>query len=188
MTVIMLGGRKEAGKDAVADYLVDTHGFVKVGMSDPVLEMLLTLNPIVATIENEDGSDYAVRAQDAVHMAGYVEAKQIPEFRRIMQVLGTEVIRDQVDANYWVKRMAYTVTELQKQGKDVVVTGIRFRNELDVSKLFSNPQTWWISRPEKEAVSDGHASEKSLTAADFDEIVLNDGTLAELYSKVNGRL
>jgi hypothetical protein len=187
VTVVMLGGRKGAGKDEVADFLVESRGYVKVGMSDPLLELLLLLNPIVASADNPDGPDFAIRASDAVAMAGYVEAKQIPEFRRSMTALGTDVIRNQVDVNFFAKKLAHRVQELQRGGRDVVVTGVRFANELETKRLFGDVKTFWVSRPGHE-VPDEHESETSLNASHFDDVILNNGSIADLHAAVNSRL
>jgi len=114
---IGLTGYAESGKDEVADQLVEEFGFVKVNMSDALDRYLLILNPIVS----KSGTNYATIRR----AYSYVDAKRIPEVRRLLQCLGTEVGRA-IDPDVWVK-------ELEKEAskhEHVVTTGIRYVNEV----------------------------------------------------------
>jgi len=47
-------------------------------------------------------------------------------------------------------------------------------------------ELWWVERPDlnNTAPTSGHASENSVTSENFDTIIKNDGTLEDLYEKV----
>lgn len=183
--LIGLGGKLRSGKDAVADHLVETYGFVKIGMSDALHEAMLVLDPIV---EVEQGWDYgeAVRYSTLIAVDGYVEAKKRPEVRRLLQQLGTEVGRDMIDENVWVDIIARKINVHLTAGTSVAVTGLRFLNELTMVRTFAG-QAWWIDRPGLEpAQASTHASENGVTGSLFDRTIVNDGTLEDLYAKVDG--
>lgn len=181
--LIGLGGHLRAGKDAVADFLVEDHGFMKIGMSDPLNHALLELDPIVGFEDDpRDGSPQPVRYGDLLTSFGYVEAKKNSEVRRLLQTLGTGVVRDMIDQDAWVKVMARQVIELLRQDKRVVVTGIRFPNELGGIHALAG-RSWWIERP-GEAPSDLHPSERSLAPADFTRTIVNNSTLEALRAQV----
>lgn len=173
----MLGGHAGAGKDTVADYLVEHHGFTKVGMSDALVEMLMILDPIIY--------GNGVRVSDALGTRSYTDAKaEYPEFRRLLRVFGTDTFRDHVDEDYWVKAALRTIAPLLAANKNVVLTGVRFPNELEIADkcvTFSDPVTAWVSR--NDLPSDQHASETSLAIEDFETIIPNIGTLDELYEQ-----
>ena len=169
--IIGVGGLKTAGKDVVADYLVREHGFVKIGMSDALLEALLVLNPVVDyDCDGESTFSYAV------HYWGYDEAKaRIPEIRRLLQVFGTDVARNLFDKDIWVRKVKERIRDLPPT-QDVVVTGIRFHNELAIAR-----ENWYVERPG--LVSDGHESE-SIDPQLFDQCLTNDGSIKDLEEQV----
>lgn len=238
-TLIGLGGKLRAGKDVIGDYLEEKHDFVKLGMSDALNEALLKLNPhvrledtlklIKITPDNDVTGPHFVEAgrfvpyrflHDAV---GYVEAKKNPEVRRLLQVLGTEVGRDMIDPDVWVRMAEKKIREHWANGKSVVITAMRFPNEIAMLKRLGGLSVW-VERPDSERLATGglvspeaaerisvtlraepcaipvpkgrktdtephsaiqeHSSENSVSQEDFQYVILNDGTLEQLYDKV----
>lgn len=175
-----LGGKLRAGKDEVANHLVERHGYVKLGMSDALLEAALVLDPIVDWDDFYSGEP--VRLSERVRRVGYVEAKKNPEVRRFLQVLGTEFGRNMIDENIWVDIMRRKIRGWLDSGFSVVVTGIRYPNELDMIRRLGG-EAWWIDR--SAATGSTHASENSVSPFEFDRIVFNNGTLDDLYRKVD---
>jgi len=189
MTLIGLGGRLRSGKDAIADHLVAQHGFVKLGMSDALHEAMLAIDPIInAGSFGRDDSVFTVRYSEAIEDLGYVEAKKIPEVRRLLQKLGTEVGRNMIGEDTWADLMERKTDALRAEGKKVVVTGVRFPNELALFLGQHDAIALWVNRPGVEAPSTGataHASENSVDESDFAWAIDNDGTLEQLYEKVD---
>jgi hypothetical protein len=183
--LIGLGGALGSGKDATADYLVEKHGWVKIGMSDILNEALSKLNPVV-----QPAYAQAPRYTDAIERYGYVEAKaRIPEFRRLMQAFGTEVGRDMFGEDFWVDLTGERIDALRSTGQKVAVTGIRFPNELKMI-AHRGGTLLWISRPNpfQGEAQRSHASESSVSMADFDAAIFNTGTLEDLYSSIDEML
>jgi hypothetical protein len=194
-TLIGLGGHLRAGKDAVADHLVAEHGFIKIGMSDPLHEAMLALDPWVPLEiklsrwrrwlyrvlygREEEVYDFQ-RYSELTEAVGYVEAKKNPEVRRLLQKLGTEVGRQMFDENVWTTIMARKVDDLRGAGHPVVVTGLRFSNEVQaIQDLGGN--TAWVHRPSLESGAGAtHASENSVDENWFARTIVNDGTLDDL--------
>lgn len=200
--VIGIGGKLQHGKDVVADHLVDELGWVKIGMSDALNEIMIVLNPFIPTqkITTEKrrflGIKYGhksvsqlsvIRYADLVEQVGYVEAKKNSEVRRLLQVMGTDVGRKMIDTNIWVKMMSKKVREAKKSGvPGVVVTGIRFPNESKAIRTLEG-ELWWIERPGHvaDSSSGSHDSENSLTDDDFDVVLVNDRKINDLRAKVD---
>jgi len=181
---IALGGRLRSGKDTVADYLVQKYGYVKIGMSDPLHWAMLQLDPIIKP--DPEGDD--LRYIDIIDQIGYTEAKaQYPEVRRLLQQLGTEVGRNMLGENVWVDAAARSINGYLNEGKRVVLTGIRFPNELGLAQRF-NGRTWWVSRPSAEDTPGAHASENGVRQEDFELVVGNTADVEYLYGEVDRAL
>lgn len=205
--IVGIGGKLASGKDAISDHLVEKHGWVKLGMSDALADALYTLNPYIvekwteyAPVPNRFFSwrkskslvvdiDYQRirRYQEIVDEVGYVKAKEISEVRRLLQVLGTEVGRKMISESVWTDIAARKVREAVARGvPGVVLTGVRFPNELEMLEEELGGETWWVTRPSLESGQNAsHASENSVSSVDFERTIWNDGTLEELYQKVD---
>lgn len=180
--LIGIGGRLAAGKDTIADYLVGK-GWLKFGMSDPLHQSMMKLNPIVDTYGVEGGFDVeVVTYREATEARGYAEAKaEFPEYRRLLQAFGTEVGRDLFGENVWVDVMSKRVAGALGGGHNVAVTGIRYPNEVEVIKRLGGA-LWWVDRGDSHGVQPAvHTSESSVGPDDFGLTIHNVGTLKQLY-------
>ena len=203
--IIGIGGKLASGKDAVADHLVENHGWVKLGMSDALAESLYAMNPMVPAegwteklgwfrnwlfttffSKSQIGMGFYLPYSYLVDEFGYVEAKTNDEVRRLLQKLGTEVGRRIISESVWTDIVVRRAKEAAKTAPGVIITGIRFPNELDMITDELDGELWWVVRPSLGAGSNaGHASENSVSETDFDRTIRNDGTLEDLYIKVN---
>lgn len=191
--LIGLGGRLRSGKDVVADRLVEKHGYVKLGMSDALHEAMLALDPLIVTYEGAGGIYDWDNYSDLVAKIGYVEAKKNPYVRAYLQRLGTDVGRNLLGENVWVDMMARKIDDHRGAGHPVVVTGIRFPNELQMVAELGG-WTTWINRPTAghefipghDMSITQHSSENSVREGDFMVIIQNDGSLEQLYEKADG--
>lgn len=190
--IVGIGGKLASGKDAISDHLVENHGWVKLGMSDALADALYVLNPWIykerpRTGETHDVILHPIRYQDLHGMVGYVKAKEEPEVRRLLQMLGTEVGRNMISEYVWTDIIERRIRALVDQGvPGIIVTGIRFPNELSVIESNLDGELWWVNRPSlEETVNAGHASENSVGVDDFHVVIENDSTLDALYGKVD---
>lgn len=165
---IGLTGYATSGKDEVADVLATEYGFVKVNMSDAINNYLCILNPIIS-IQHFPALRYA----EYVAEHGYVQAKEHPEVRRLLQTFGTDVGRA-IDLDMWVKEAA----KLASLHERVVTTGIRYVNEAVPGMMVVR-----VNRPGFGPLND-HTSESLADVFALAEITIeNDGTLEELRAK-----
>lgn len=181
MTLLVIGGFATAGKDAVANFLVENHGWYKTYMSKPLETALLTLDPFVPVSKPEE-VQIDVR-YSALHAAvGYDESKKNWEVRRLLQTLGTEVGRNMLDKDIWLRKVCAEVVEQQSLGKNVVVTGVRYPNELATFNRM-DAYSLWVHRPGTAPIN-SHSSENTLEPERFDKILENNGTLEDLENAV----
>lgn len=143
--LIGLTGRKRAGKDTAARYLVQNYRFRSMAFADPLREAALALDPIV-----DPESLYTSRLSEVVERYGWEQAKdELPEVRRTLQRLGTEVVRDRIRPNAWIDLLRERVEEVRDKDMTehqkhplhyaldpeltpIVITDVRFENEADL--------------------------------------------------------
>lgn len=177
--IIGLSGYGRAGKDSVADVLVERHRFQRVAFADKLRECAEALNPIVDVEFDADESKVPVRYLDAKERHGYNAAKEIyPEFRGTLQRLGTEVGRNILGGNIWVDA---TMNALDVE-RDYVITDCRFPNEAQAINR-AGGLVVRVQRPGNGPAND-HPSETALDDYQFDGVINNDGTLEDLATRV----
>ena len=102
--------------------------------------------------------------------------------RRILQWWGTEYRRSQ-DPDYWTKAWGRKIEQLNLEHMHVLIDDVRFMNELRVIKEHGGLIVK-IERPGFDGANN-HASETSLDEYhDWDDVLLNDGSLEEFEEKV----
>lgn len=186
--IIGLTGQLQAGKDTVADHLVEHYGFTKMGFSDKLYECVCTLFGI--TIEQ------ALRFKEEgveVHLARPKEWPMVTltepiTMRTILQRMGTDVGRDIIDPDLWVNLFVGHVMILDAEDHDnvadIVVRDVRFNNEAAAIRSADfDSSIWRIIRPGFDG--DSHASEAGISDELVDMEIMNGSSLDYLYQLVD---
>jgi hypothetical protein len=172
--LIGLSGFAQVGKDSVADILVED-GFTRIALADPIREALYALDPMVGA----DTYGRKFRLQEVIDDLGWDAAKvEIPEVRRLMQVLGTEVGRELLGEHIWTDLAR---KKLKRPGK-YVVTDVRFPSEVSAVRTWGGSLIK-IVRPGYMPVN-SHVSDEGIPDEFFDRVLLNDGSLEDLRHRV----
>lgn len=167
--IIGLSGYANAGKDSVAQILVEKFGYKRMAFADAIRDILYTLDPL---------TNNGLHVKAVVDDYGWDIAKQDIEIRRLLQVLGTEVGRNVFGDDVWVDVL---ISKLEPMDK-VVITDVRFQNEArEIHNLAG--VLWRINRVGVSAVNE-HISETQMDQYLFDEIVDNDGSLEDLENTI----
>jgi hypothetical protein len=111
MTIYGLVGYPRSGKDAIAEHLVERHGYVRIAFGDGVKSLLLATDP-----------EY----QDSLQQLEACKAAGTKSTREKLQNLG-EVLR-KFDQDFWVKAVRDKIKDLPGDAK-VIITDIRYQNE-----------------------------------------------------------
>jgi len=174
--IIGLSGYAQSGKDTVANILVDKYGYKRVAFADKIRECLFALDPIVGV---RDGSSATLHLSEYFDDFGWEKAKKLPEVRRLLQVLGTEVGRNLIDEQIWIEMALGNVAI----GDKVVVTDVRFEDEAkEIKWLFG--EIWRINRPNTKPAN-AHISEIALDDWVFDRFIDNSGDLKMLEDLID---
>lgn len=178
--IIGLAGWAGAGKDSVADILVEDFSFTKMAFADPLREMALAIDPIV----DVGTGGTVVRYSEVLDAVGYNQAKfDFNEVRTFLQRLGTEAVREIIGEDTWVEIGMRRAAEFPR----VVFADTRFPNEAGAVADATEGVTVRVMRPGVEAAND-HISETGLNGWAFDYTIHNDGDLKDLRSKVGAML
>lgn len=155
-SLLVMTGKPKAGKDTVAEHLVDTIGAVgRVAFSDALMaEVNVILGEIRARRSVQVG---AVQDMHRIHEGN----KNHPPYRRLLQDWG--VIQRRVHGpDYWADRAFETANALGFEGaKLVVVTGARSVGDI-LGAHHHGAAVWRCERPAMHGVEQDHPIETLL--------------------------
>ena len=172
--IIGLSGYARSGKDTIADYLVENHGFIKLSFATPMRQALYNLDPEITDLS---GLIYGFR--QAVNLFGWEDMKTyFPSYRGLMQRMGTEVGREMFGEDFWVQQALKQVTP----GANVVFSDVRYQNEANAVQA-SAGEVWRVERPGV-GPANGHTSEHDLDNYKFNHRIMNYGPVEDLYETV----
>lgn len=112
--------------------------------------------------------------------------------RRFMQTLGTDIVVDQIDRMFWMKLFADAYFDSMKARYDsvvgefkyFVVPDVRQVHEIDALRMMG-ATIIHVVRPDTDDSSDQHITEAGLPIHETDTVIVNDGTLEQLFEKLN---
>ena len=176
--LIALNGAIGSGKDTVAEYLGIYFDYSILGFSDVIYESLYRLNPAVLL-----GTGRAEHLQRIVDSYGWDHVKRrYPAVRAMLRTQGTENGRNIHGDDCWLK---VSQRRMEQSGKPrFVFRDLRFPNEADFIRSLGG-QIWRIEGRVSEEVGNlpEHVSEQHIIEPD--RVLVNDGTVARLYHRVN---
>lgn len=168
--ILGLAGYARSGKDTVADYLVENHGFTKISFANPMREALVRLDPIITI----NGGATMHLSQGLASLTWEDLKAMSPDIRPLLQRMGTEVGRNMFGENIWVD---LAMKEASKYDK-VVFADVRFKNEADAVRS-NKGAVWRIERPGVEAAN-SHSSEHDLDEYPCDATLKNQDDIESL--------
>lgn len=176
--LIGLTGKAGSGKDTVGEFLKDTFNFNTYAFADPLKEAAaIAFGVDVSVFYDRDVKE----TEDPFWNITY---------REIAQKFGTECMRDQFRDDFWIKRAEMELQRLNEQndtGKRVrfCVTDVRFPNEAAWIKDAGGIIMEVVRDGVEDIALSGHASETMMSQINPDIRIINDGTLEDLYAKVD---
>lgn len=168
--VIIISGKARAGKDTTGSYLK---------------EFFTLNNKTAVTIAYADYIKmYAKKISDW-------DGKDDTKPRTLLQELGTEIIRNRIDQNFFIKRIIEDIKVYSFFFDYVIITDARIEKEITkIKEIYKDVISLNIERPnfvnELSSSETKHITETGLdNFSDFDHIIINDGTLEDLKEKAS---
>jgi hypothetical protein len=201
MKIIGVCGLIGGGKGTVADILVGNHNFEKVSFAD-------SLKDVVATVfgwprhllegDTKESRDWRETVDE--WWSARLGIENITP-RWALQYWGTEVCRQGFHTDIWIASLEKKLSGAKNsnaQYNNVVIPDTRFPNEINMIRKLGG-EVWGVRRGEDpdwmiklvqygEQPNDIHPSEWSWVKENLDQLINNDGTIAELEEKVKSLL
>ena len=182
MALVGFLAKKRCGKDTSSDYLVEKHSFTKMTFAEPIKDA----SRILFGFSEEQL--YGDLKED-------IDPNWGTSPRIVLQYLGTDVFRNDINKiipsignDFWVKLMKIKYQQSLENDPTIkyTISDVRFPNEVkaihDLGGIVIKIERPGFSNNE----NDEHESEKNIDLIkDFDELIINDGSLNDLYSKVD---
>ena len=162
--IIALGGLKHCGKSLVAEILneVCEDTFTKLSFANPLKEMLESIHKTCPEL-------FKLKDKD---IKSIWTSKKTKRARIVLQGLGTDVIRNHIDYDYWINLF---IKKLEEVNSDIIIDDVRFPNELECLKEIPGVKVFSIrvirEKQLKETKKDIHKSENALLDSHFDYII-----------------
>ena len=194
--IIGLCGFAGSGKGTLADILVENHNFRKISFATKLKDVASVMfgwdRDLLEGITDESR---AWREEVDEYWSNELEQEVTP--RIVLQLFGTDCVRNNLHNNIWVSIVKKTL--IDNPDVNWVIPDIRFPNEVNVIQQQLNGLVWWIRRGElpdwyRTAAVDNeigsndmltkysevHESEYRWINTQFDNIIDNDSSIEEL--------
>lgn len=171
MTILLLSGYKRSGKDTIAEYLTEKHGYTQYSLAGPLKDMV--------------SQKYGIpRSHLDDQTKKEVELSKFPGWTPRDILIMEGAMARKVDPHFWSRQLVRSI--LEQDYLRIVVSDVRFPEEIE----YIRHHLWgWgvrdvrVIRETDSPTTD--PSERSLDDHQFDDYIRNTGTLEELYGKVD---
>lgn len=163
--LIGVTGRIGEGKTSVAEHLRDKHGFLLLSFSTPIKEAIAQLFGLPMTVLTNP----------------VLKTQVIEEFgksaREIMQIFGTECMRNHFGSDFWVNQMINRIDWYSH--RDIVIDDVRFPEEAQMVHDYSG-FLMRVIRPNNPYAADKVHTSEHLPGAFTNITMVNSDTLEAL--------
>ena len=167
--LVGITGQAGVGKDTLADALIRKHGGVKTSFADPLKAACRELFQL---------SDAQLHDRSEKEK---IDDRWGRSPRQLLQLVGTDLLRNQLDKEIFIKSMRARVKNLLESNPLVVVTDCRFENEAQLVRDLTG-RVVHLQREGVRSVSP-HISENRLSVQDEDVLLSNDSTVKDLLAR-----
>ena len=168
-------GKAGAGKDTIGDYLVSKYNFKKIALADPIKRLVKD----VFVLDDHTVYDRIAREQPLQNWPNWT-------VRKLLQYIGTEMFRDNIDDSIWVKSLWYRIQA--DKTSNYIISDVRFKNELQFFRDNAKKGEFVCLKVIRNGCNGqvgltGHASEAYDLVGDHE--IINNGSFEGLYNRVD---
>ena len=167
MKIILLGGKANSGKDSTAEYIDEYYRSRGVDVVNIQIAYYIKMY-----------------AKQIAHWDGDNETKP----RQLLQDLGTELIRKQIDEYFFIKRILQDIDIYSRYFDVITISDGRLPEEFASIKVaYPETVTVHVTRPNYNSrlskKQKEHVTESLVDDIEYDYDIVNDGTLDDLQKK-----
>jgi hypothetical protein len=167
MKIILLGGKANSGKDSAAEFIDEYYR--SRGLDVVNIQIAYYIKMYAKEIAKWDGDN---------------DTKP----RQLLQDLGTELIRKQIDEYFFIKRIIQDIDIYSRYFDIITISDGRLPEELAAVKLaYPETVTVHVTRPGYSSKlskdQKAHVTESLVDEIEYDLDLVNDGTLEEFQTK-----
>lgn len=172
--IIGIAGFAGSGKDTLAKAICLNHGFASFAFADKLKEIIADLYDLPI----EYFHDRVLKNKPHANLNG-----KSP--RKAAQLIGTQGFRDMIDPMTWINYVMRRARETMATGKSVVITDVRFPEELQTIRSFQGSLLIGLEREGSESYA--HESEAYIPEIirQCDVVISNNGSIQDLATKGN---
>ena len=174
--LIGLCGKKQSGKDTIADHIINNYYFRKRAFAEPLKEAC----KIIFNFSDEQVYGDLKEVYDE-------RWNETP--RHLLQLVGTELFRntlskysDSIGDNIWLKN--FELWYAKNNEHNIIITDCRFLNEINLIKKLGG-LVILIERESLNNLDTHHSENDFLKYNNFDYKILNNSSLDDLFVKVD---
>lgn len=182
--IISFSARKQSGKSTCCEAL-ERRGYKILNFADELKELCCKILGGISldelNIRKEIPCDIVLTASDYIiisqetditfeNIVDIFETKVLKSVRELLQVLGTDLIR-QFNPNWHINRIRNKIVP----GQRYAISDTRFQNEKEFVESIGG-ETWFIIKPDNITNLSNHLSETELKWNHFENIFINDST------------
>lgn len=205
--IIAFSGKAHHGKDTAAEALIDRHKFIRIGLADKLKDITakvfglsrtdmddpnqkekifhipirITPHHISDLFEILEDDGFVVTEDAYREVCHTFVGRPLTSIRHTLQLIGTDVIRNYVDDEVWLK---YFEKATANTNANIVISDARFPNERKFLK--DRGATLILIQREGLTSTDTHVSENLLgEEKEYDVVIQNNSTITGLHSSVS---
>jgi len=197
--IIGISGKAGSGKDTISDYIVKNHNFIKIAFADSIKRILMEVYGFTYT-----------QLWGPSEERGKIDPRYGKAVREFIQGFGDK--GRELCLSTWINKTVNIIEKVHNttgwtyidhlglqenydydfDSKSIIISDGRYLNELEALKKI-NAKLIRIIRPENNLLGKlgGHSSEtdqNEIPNSYFDEIIINNGSLEDLYLKIDNIL
>jgi hypothetical protein len=170
--IIAFAAQMQVGKTTSAKYLVTKYDFVRDNFA---FSLKTGIGKHVFGLTDEQLNDPILKET--------IDPYWDMTPRKIMQVAGTEAMRNTFHKDIWIKTLEKRIKAPTWENANWAIDDVRYPNEADAIKSWGGIVVLILRGEEK---SIGHLSETSMQSyKDFDYTIDNNGTFTGLYNQLD---